>query len=124
MRKLLEENLLLKSRLLRLEDSKPEEDAGALATPNGSVEPDDPGPKASEERGEGRRFEESGRGKGKGSPEEKGPKSDHVPPRTLGVILKLMEGMQEIQKKLVKSGGGEERKKPKWFDMQWNFQDC
>ena len=99
-RKLLEENLLLKSRLLRLEDSKPEEDAGAFATPNGSAEQDDPGPKASEERGEGRRFEESGRGKGKGSPEGQKPKDDQVPPQTLYVILKLMEGMQEIQKNL------------------------
>ena len=107
-RKLLEENLLLKSRLLRLEDSKPEEDAGAFATPNGSAEQDDPGPKASEETGEERRFEEGGRGKGKGSPEGQKPKDDQVPPQTLDVILKLMEGMQEIQKKLVKGGGGEE----------------
>ena len=103
-KKLLEENLQLKSRLHSLAGSLEEgkvEDETTFATPNGSTGQEESGAAREEEKNEGN---EERRGKGKGSRKEE-PKTDSLPPQTVEVILKLMEGMQEIQKKLIRRPG-------------------
>ena len=110
-KKLLEENLQLRSHLHRLEDrggGKPEDEA-VFATPNGSAATEEAGTpegaRGSVEDEERKKKEEEGRGKGKGTRRPEETRGESLPPQTLDVILKLMEGMQEIQKKLVKGGG-------------------
>ena len=109
-RRLLEENLQLRSHLNRLggQAMRPEED-GVFATPNGSAGHgtsaggrEAGGNKEEEER---MKSEDEKRGKGKGARKPQETKGESLRPQTLDVILKLMEGMQEIQKKLVKGEG-------------------
>ena len=108
-KKLLEENLQLRSRLHSMTSKvggKQDEDA-TFATPNGSAEQEGSCLAEEEEEEEEEVKIEGGeekRGKGKGSRRDE-PKTDSLPPQTLDVILKLMEGMQEIQKKLMKGTG-------------------
>ena len=109
-KKLLEENLQLRSHLHRLEDrggGKPEDEA-VFATPNGSAATEEAGTPEGARGGvedeERKKKDEEGRGKGKGTRRPEETRGESLPPQTLDVILKLMEGMQEIQKKLVKGG--------------------
>lgn len=109
---LFEENRLLKTQLQRLMTAHAEakEDDGLFATPNGSADPEvlpSQEAEAPEDPEDpevpGPEPEKSGKGKGgKKVKEANGGGGETLPPQTLEIILKLMQGMQDIQKKLAK----------------------
>ena len=112
---LFEENRLLKVHLQRLLTAQQEvkEDEAVFATPNGSAEAGDSTRPPEAERGEEElkteqtKEEEQRTGKGGTVPRKKKKEepveSMDTQHQTLTVVLKLVEGMQELQKKVLRS---------------------
>ena len=106
---IVEENRALKNQVHRLSYQLENKDEEVIfATPNGSsgLEEDLRGEAARAEEKEEEEMEDipKGRtGKGTGGRKKEEPSGEAIPPQTIDVILRLMQGMQDIQKKLVKS---------------------
>lgn len=127
---IMDKNRRLKGQIEHLafqQESKQEE--GLFATPVGSSGLDDEARKAEEQRGH---HEEGGAeggttGKGTGGKKKETQANDGLPPQTVDVILKLLQGMQDIQK-LVKgnqTGDGDEgggQPELVQFEGELNFQ--
>lgn len=114
---ILEENRLLKDNLQRLVAQDPKEDEGLFKTPNGSSGHDEDPGRTSQGRPREEVHEEEERpghsGKRTGGRKKETQSANGMPPQTVDVILKLLQGMQDLQKKLVKGHtrddhGGEE----------------
>ena len=107
----MDENIKLKEDLQKIaRQVEKKEDEAAFATPNGSVEhepvtsaptmwDDDEKENTKEPKPEGENS-----GKGKGSKKRKEKTQGDTQEQTLNVILKLVEGMQELHKKVMKNG--------------------
>ena len=102
---ILDENRLLKDNIQRLVARDQKEDEVLFATPNGSsAREEDPGQAhhggLNEEVHDDDRPGHTGKGTGGRKKESQG--GDGIPPQTVDVVLKLLQGMQDLQKKLVK----------------------
>lgn len=110
---MIEENRQLKGSLKRLSSQlKAKEEEGLFATPNGSVgiEEDEMnrGPEDHEKDSKNEEeVREGSNGKGYGRRKKEQASSESLLPQTVDVILRLLQGMQDIQKnkKIVKSSG-------------------